>query len=571
MMDLIIKNGVVYDPVMGVEGEVMDIGVKNGKIVDASEVDESKAKVIDARGKLVVAGGIDVHSHIAGPKTNAGRLIVPEDHYRSNIPCKLPYRRSQTGVAVPNVFRIGYAYAEMGFTTVAEPASPPLETRHTHEELNAIPIIDKMAYILVDSNWIALDYIEEGAVDKLAAYLAWILKSVKGYAIKIVDPGSDVGWLYGKLSLDLDEQVPGYNITPREIIIRIGEACEKLNLPHQIHVHCNKLGYPGNYEITIETMKDAGKYALRDRPPLHITHVQFTGYKGDCWSELESGAEDIAKELNRNKNVTLDLGQLIHGYRAVTMTGDAPFEYVLYHLTKGKWGGVDIEAEGSAGIVPYLFKKKNYVNTIQWAIGLEVALLAKDVWRVFLTTDHPNAGPLTAYPKVMAWLMSRKAREEYMREVNQRALSKCVLPSIDREYTLNEIIIMTRASPAKLLGLEGVKGTLKPGADADIAIYDLDPRETDFSREYKIVEKAFRRAYCVIKDGEIVVMNGEVVKTTYGKTYYVDPVVPKDLAESVEREVKEKFRRYYSIAIKNYIVGENELRKPARLEVKPKL
>ncbi len=566
-MEILIRNGVVYDPLNNVKGEVMDIGVKNGKIVDASEIDATRAKVINASGKLVVPGGIDVHSHIAGPKVNTGRLIVPEDHYKTNIPARLPTRRAQTGLAVPNVFKIGYGYAEMGFTFVAEPASPPLKTRHTHEELNAIPMIDKLTFILVDSNWIALDYIDKGEIDKLAVYLAWLLKATKGYALKLVDSGSDVGWLYGRMSLDLDEQVPGYNLTPRDIIVSIGEAAEKLNLPHQIHVHCNKLGYPGNYKITTETMKMAGKYATGKRPSMHITHVQFTGYAGDCWSELRSGAEDIAKELNKNPNVTLDLGQLILGYTAVTMTGDAPFEYVLYHLTKGKWAAADVEAEGSSGIVPYTFKKKNFVNTIQWAIGLEVALMAKDVWRVFLTTDHPNAGPFTAYPEVMVWLMSKKAREEYMKEVNQRALSKCALPSLDREYTLEEIMVMTRASPAKLLGIEKFKGHLGVGADADIAIYNIDPREIDPSRDYERVKKALRRAAYTIKSGEIVVANGKVVKTVYGSTYYVEPKVPEDLEKQVEAEVREKFRNYYSVAIDNYIISESELKKPAPITV----
>jgi formylmethanofuran dehydrogenase subunit A len=51
-----------------------------------------------------------------------------------------------------------------------------------------------------------------------------------------------------------------------------------------------------------------------------------------------------------------------------------------------------------AGIVPYKYKKRSYVNTIQWAIGLEVALLTGDPWRVIPTTDHPNAGPFKDYP-----------------------------------------------------------------------------------------------------------------------------------------------------------------------------
>lgn len=570
-MEILIKNGYVYDPINNIKGEVMDIGVKNSKIVDPSEIDLKKAKVIDAKGMVVMAGGIDVHSHIAGPKVATGRLIKPEDHYLTNIPNKLPIKRAQTGLAVPNVFKFGYAYAEMGFTTVAEPATPPLKTRHTHEEMDAIPIIDKMAFVLVDSNWLALDYIEKGDVEKLAAYFAWLLEATKCYALKLVDPGSDVGWLYGLPGLNLDDIVPGYTVTPRDIISMVGKAAELLNLPHQIHVHCNRLGYPGNYIVTIETMKLTGKYAMLPRPAMHICHVQFTGYMGDTWMDLRSGGEEIAKELNRNDKVTLDLGQVVPGFSALTMTADAPFEYILYHLTKGKWCFADVECETASGIVPYKYKHKNYVNTVQWVIGLEIVLLARDLWRVFITTDHPNAGPFTSYPKIFSWLVSKKAREEIMSKLSQRALNRSALPALDREIDIYEIAILTRAAPAKLLGLDKWKGHLGVGAQADIAIYDIDPVKIDISKDYEKFVNAFRRAKYTIKDGEIVVKDGEVVKSLYGSTYYVKPVVNDELYRTVVDEVKSKFKEYYSVTYNNFIIKGTELRKPVEIKVNSKL
>ena len=571
MTQILIKNGYVYDPLNNVKGDVMDIGVKNGKIVDPSEIDPRQAIVIDAKGKIVMPGGIDIHSHIAGPKVNTGRLIRPEDHYLTNISHRLPERRAQTGRTVPNVFKIGYGYAEMGYTFVAEPASPPLKTRHTHEELNAIPMIDKLTYIIVDSYWIVLDLIQEGDKDRLAAFLGWLLYTTKGYALKLVDPCSDVAWILGKKGLDLNEQVPGYNITPRDVIKAVGEASQILNLPHPIHVHCNKLGHPGNYAITINTMDLAKDFAKKEEVSMHITHVQFTGYKGDSWTTLESGGEDIAKTLNKTIYVSLDMGQIIPGAPATTMTGDAPFEYILYHLTRWKWCFADVEAEGAAGIVPYKYRKKNYVNTIQWAIGLEVMLLAKNLWRVYLTTDHPNGGPFTEYPKVISWLVSKKAREDMMKEMSQRALKKTALPAIDRELTLYDIAIITRASPAKLLGIEKEKGHLGIGADADIAIYDLDPTKADISKDYEKVIRAFRRAYYTIKDGEIIVKEGEIVKTVYGKTYYVNPEIPEDLRKDIEKYTKEKFKQYYSVSLDRYIIDVSELKKPKEIKVKTML
>lgn len=572
MSEILIRNGFVYDPLNGINGDVLDIAVKNGKIVDPSSIDQGKALVIDARGKVVMPGGIDIHSHIAGSKVNIGRLMRPEDHYLTNKPHKLPYRRAETGLTVPNVFRIGYDYARMGYTFVVEPATPPIKTRHTHEELDDIPIIDKAAFVLVDSNWLALDLVADGLRELLAAYLAWILSATKTYALKLVDPGSDVTWILTGRGIDIDDQIPSFNITPRDIIKDMGNAAQLLNLPHKLHIHCNRLGYPGNYLTTLKTIditKDISR--ISETPALHITHVQFTGYKGDSWSSLESGGEDIARTLRNNKYVTLDLGQVILGRPATTMTADAPFEYVLYHLTRWKWASADTEVESAAGIVPYHYKKRSYVNTVQWVIGLEIALLTRDPWRVIPTTDHPNAGLFKDYPIMLSWLISKKAREELMKHVNQRALRKAVLPSIDTEFSLYDIAIMTRAAPAKLLGLDKFKGHLGIGADADIAIYDVNPRELDLSRDYESFVKAFKRAWIVVKDGEVVVRDGEVVKTIYGKTYYVEPTIPIELKKELDIFLAKKFKEYYSVTQDSFCIREHELRNPVRIPIETRI
>ena len=190
-------------------------------------------------------------------------------------------------------------------------------------------------------------------------------------------------------------------------------------------------------------------------------------------------------------------------------------------MARWKWAGAEVEGEAAAGIVPFKYKKKSLVNAIQWCIGLEVALLVKDPWRVVLTTDHPNGAPFTRYPKIIGLLMSKKFREEAMQKLSKAALKRVALPAVDREYTLYEIAIVTRAGPAKLLGIEEFKGHLGVGADADVAIYDIDPTQVDFSKDYQRVVQAFKRAAYTIKGGEIVVKDGEIVKEVFGDTLYL--------------------------------------------------
>ncbi|MEM3627406.1 MAG: amidohydrolase family protein, partial [Candidatus Bathyarchaeia archaeon] len=208
--------------------------------------------------------------------------------------------------------------------------------------------------------------------------------------------------------------------------------------------------------------------------------------------------------------------------------------------------------------------RKSYVHAIQWSIGLELALLIKDPWKIFLTTDHPNGGPFTSYPRIIAWLMSRKAREATLRRINPRARSRSLLPSIDRELSFYEIAVMTRAGQAKALGLKG-KGHLGVGADADIAIYNVNPEKTDSSRKYKAVRRAFKRAAYTIKGGKIVAKNGEIVKHVDGATMWLDV---HTLPAKISDEMRRRFKEYWTVEYENYPVTEHYLKisQPIKVE-----
>ncbi len=554
--DIIIKNGTVFDPVNRIDGEVMDIAVSNGKIVE--RVNESSAIVIDASGKVVLAGGVDIHSHIAGPKVNMGRILRPEDHYR-NLKPKTAVKRSGVGTSCPSTFTTGYDYSEMGYTTVFEPANPPLKMLHVIDELNDTPMLDKACYPLFGNNWHVMEYLKNNQHDELAAYVAWMLKSVKGYAVKLVNPGGVENWKWGGETTPLDEPVKHFDVTPRQIIQGMCNAVKRLNLPHQMHIHANMLGTPGNYETALETLDSVRQIAGANdgKPVIHLTHVQFNIYGGTNWMNLSSGAEHLAKYINNHNHASIDIGQIVFS-DTTTMTADGPFEFKLQGMTGARWINGDIEAETGCGIVPIHYKKSNYVHAIMWITGLEASLMIDDPWKVCMTTDHPNGGYFTTYPRVMAWLMSKKARQKITNKVNKRARSKTALESLDREYTFSEVLISTRAGTARLLGLKN-KGHLGVGADADIAIHDLDFRKIDPSTTPRKFRKAMQKAVYTIKDGEIVVKDGEVVKSVPGRIYWADAKVSDDLARTVETDLRQKFQDYYTVQMNNYIIAEKHI------------
>ncbi|MEM4311787.1 MAG: formylmethanofuran dehydrogenase subunit A [Nitrososphaerales archaeon] len=568
-MELIIKNGIVYDPLNGVKGEAMDIYVKDGKIVE--KADGSKAQVIDATNMLVLPGGVDMHTHFAGPKVNLARMLRPEDHYK-DPQRKRGVRRCGTGYSIPSVFTTGYWYAEMGFTLAFEAANPPLKMMHVQDELNDTPLIDKGAYPVFGNNWYVMESLSKGKIEECAAYIAWVLSAIKGYAIKVVDPGSVEEWKWGKGQIgDMDKQVENFGITPKEIVRGLAKVAKLLNLPHHLHIHTNMLGNPGNSEVTLETMKAVKDLVTNGELLIHMAHLQFHSYGGKekDWNSFRSGSEEIMKYINKNPYVSFDMGQIAFT-DTTTMTADGPFEYNLYEITKNKWMNADIEFETGSGIVPIEYKRDNFVHSIMWAVGLELALLSKDLWRVALSTDHPNGAPLTFYPRVISWLMSKKARERVLKLIPSSARSKTLLGSIDREFNFEEIAIITRASPAKLLGLKE-KGHLGIGADADIAIYDINPKALDPERDYRKIRKAFRFAKYTIKDGKIVYKDNEIIEHFIAKTYWVNPHIREDLYNYINSELERNFDKYYTVKISNYKIPEGYLVKSKRIDIITKL
>ena len=561
MTQLIVRNGFVYDPLNRIDGEKMDLAIIDGKVVE--KVDEKKANMIDASGMIVMPGGVDIHCHVAGAEVNTGRLLRPEDHFR-DVEAKTTITRSGVGYSIPSTFTTGYRYAKMGYTTIMNPSMPPLEARHTHEELDDTPMVDKASYPLLGDWWFVLEYLRDGMIKECAAHVAWIMVATKGYAIKIVNPGGLEAWGFGQNVRNVDDPVPRFNITPKEIIRGLCKVNKLLHMPHTIHVHTNNLGKAGNYATALDTMKCVENLALEDKPVIHITHCQFSAFKGSNWRTLTSGAEEIAKYVNHHRHVTLDLGQVVFT-DTTTMTADGPFQYGLYQLTSNKWVNHDVETETSSGIVPFRYRRKSYVHSIQWSIGLELALLVEDPWRIYLTTDHPNAAPFTTYPRIISWLMSRNARDITMKRISKRARHKSLLPSIKREYSFYEIAIVTRAGQAKSLNLTQ-KGHLGIGADADIAIYNINPELVDPSRKYKAVRKAFENTAYTIKNGEIVAKDGKIAKSVRGKTFWVNPQLssPTEVADDMKR----RFREYWTVEYENYSIPESFLTASAPTFVK---
>ena len=206
MSRLRIVGGTVHDPANGVDGEVRDICIEDGRIV--ADV-PAGTPTLDARGMVVMPGGVDIHCHVASSSCNHARRLLPEEHAANPAPAPAldggePPARSGTGGTVPSTFTTGYRYAGLGYTTVFDAAVAPLTARHSHAEFDDTPIVDGGFFVLLGNDEYLLRQIDAGERDRARDYAAWLLGATGGYAIKIVNPGGVEAWKSGQRNVSGD-------------------------------------------------------------------------------------------------------------------------------------------------------------------------------------------------------------------------------------------------------------------------------------------------------------------------------------------------------------------------------
>ena len=494
-----LHGGHVVDPATGTD-KVADVWFENGRITtpDGRPAD----KDIDVSGHVVMAGAIDIHSHIAGGNVNTARLLLPELH--RSIRGRLDGTPLST--AKWSTYETGRLYAQMGFTTVVEPAMAPHHALQTHYELAETPLLDTGALTVLGNDDYLLRMMRDGASQTaIEDYVALTVDQTRSLGLKCINPGGCEGFKENMRVFGLDDEVPFYGVTSRQIFQTLQRATQKLGIHHPLHLHMNNLGIAGNIDTALATI-DAAQGL-----PLHLAHVQFYAYGKEGKNGFSSAAAAFAEKINANKNVTVDIGAVMFS-QTVTISSDVLKQFNSLSGGMPKKGAIfDGDANGG-GIVPYAYKVSNFYNAVQWIAGLELFLLVKDPAQVFFTTDHPNGGPFTSYPELFALLMSADIRAQWMSRLPAEALEGALLPTLTREYTLQEIAVMSRSGAAKLFGFTD-RGSLAPGSVADIAVY----------KDQRDKAGMFRNASLVFKDGAQIVDKGEVSHYVKGKTLRTRP------------------------------------------------
>ena len=543
-------GGKTIDPTRSMAPITEDLWI-DGDRISAPPADGRPADLEqDVSGHVLMAGAIDIHTHIAGGKVNLGRLLSARDHREHVEGAAAAGLRGGSGLTTPSTFTTGYRYAAMGYTAAFEPAMVASNARAAQIEMTDVPILDKGAYVMLGNDEFLLQRLASGAAQtEINDYVAWMIGATAARAVKVVNAGGISAFKFNARSLGIDEPGPRHGVTPRTILRTLARAIHELGVPHPLHVHCNNLGVPGNIDTTLATIDAVEGY------PLHLTHAQFHSYGTEGKRHFSSAAPRLAEAVNSNRNVSLDVGQIVFG-DTMTESGDTQAQFRnRRHAMPEKWISMDIECDGGCGLVPFRYRDRNFVNALQWAIGLELFLLVKDPWRIFLTTDHPNGGPFTSYPQIARLLMDRGYREECLVAVNAAARKASVLGGLEREYSLSEIAVMTRAGPARSLGL-GDHGRLSAGAFADVVVY----------RQGSDTEAMLREPVSVFKRGTEVARAGKILTSVAGATQVVRPGYDRQ----VEKRLQRFFDDHMSLAFDHFPLSADEIAEAGgRVEEQP--
>jgi len=529
-----LSGGFICDPTQGsFPNEPQDLFCGDDGIISSPPPGTHVDSEYKLTNHVVMAGGIDLHTHIGGGKVNLARLLLPELYRRP-----LSYERESSQDAnglrdcsrpltgpVPGTWETGRRYLEMGYTACFEPAVLPANARQAHLEMEDTPYLDTGGYLMLGNEELLLQWIHEGVPQaQITDYVGWMLKAHRCIAVKVVNAGGISAFKFNQRELDVDSEHARYKITPRAILSTLSQAVEDLGLAHPLHVHCSNLGVPGNIDSTMATIQ-----AVEGRR-LHVTHAQFHCYGKSGPHGFSSEASTLATCVNTNPQLTIDVGQVLFG-QTVTISGDTMHQFENRSFARPrKVIFQDLECQAGCGVVPFRYRQSQYVHGLQWAIGLELFLLIENPWQVYLTTDHPNGAPFCAYPHLIRLLMDYEFRMSIFEQLHSDVRATSRLPSLKRQYTLDEIVVMTRSGPARALGLEQL-GHLRPGASGDIVVYRQDSNPTTM----------FSRPEMVFRNGILVYRQGEFLGVSRKKTYVAAPHFDR----AIERHLRESWNQFY--------------------------
>ena len=539
MEKLIIKNGLIYDPINSIEGEKKDILIEKGIIVEKF-TNEKNVQEIDANGKTVIPSALDIHSHVASQQVNWARLLGMKNKSFMEI---------WKGLTLKN---IAIDYISNGYTFILEANVFPSIAKQTLFNFMQIPVIDKGMLLNVSNLWALELEFQRAKIEDMAIFLSDLLSKTYGFGFKVYNPFESEAWNFKELRDDITSSGRLYNFNALDVYESITKAVEYLGLPHSTHCHIEgyetEIGEKNLFTI-LERIKSLD---LKPNPKVgldikreqifHIAHANAYTQDGNN--------EKLIKFLSENQTFDIDLGFI--GFDEINPLITSDRRLINSRLTPDllenpyKLISSAIESEGDSFVSMRNFKKENYNDCILWASALDLALNIRNKFQISFSLNYPNYSSINNIPEIATWLASKNARANFMKDMNKEFLKNNKLQNSDKCLTFNELVILTRASPAKSLGLGSIKGNLGVGADADINILDIDIRDINLEKDFETLKTAFSNIEYVVKAGKIIKKEENIDLESNGLIFWTEGKIEKNKAKKLILSKKEDFYRKYS-------------------------
>lgn len=402
-MKTLIQNGTIVTAGETFEGDILI----DGEIIAAigRDLPRDGAEVIDARGKHVLPGGIDVHVHLALP---FGGTVSSDDFYTG-------HRAAAFGGTTT---AIDFAMQAVGGTL-----SQALDTWHAKSDDKACIDFGYHAGItdLTDHVMEEIAELPRHGVASIKLFMAYkgVFQVDDATLFRAMERARDVGLL---------TMVHAENGDAIDILVR--QAIEAGNLEPRYHA----LTRPA--ELEGEATGRAVAMAEVLDAPLYIVHL-----------------------TNEHSLVRVQEARM----RGSRVHAETCVQYLFF--TKDDLARPDFEGAKWVCTPPFRTQKDRELlwNALR---DDDLSIVSTDHCPFFFETQKTLGRE--RFDKIPNGI---PAIEERLKVLHEFGVNR-------NRFDLNRFVALTSTNPAKLFGLEGRKGSIAPGYDADIAIWDMNREQT---------------------------------------------------------------------------------------------
>ncbi|MFX0098901.1 MAG: hypothetical protein ACFFCS_04920 [Candidatus Hodarchaeota archaeon] len=516
-LPLLLKNGHVLDPQNGVILEREDIVIDDGIITNLDQEIPGKIQEINLDKRIVVPGGI--YSSFRAPLYHQDAIdTIPTQDMAKML-------------------------LQSGFTTVVVEGYTPFTALDNHWFLKKMPWINKVPVVDVANFQFMLNFLKNGIMNYARETMSILLEKFGGYGISCLVPGVASRWKQETLSAEyLHENIPFIRIPPEKLILELVKVQTKNVLKPGLFLELGIEGIPSAYHSFEDIIGKINELC-----------------EGNANSYANSIILKQISSLSHHSSLT-GLFTLLEKTPFISGMVDLPaidndIHYINFHPSPLQ--DVDdlsirgtIEGEIHHAYYAVRNQAKKELLHRYWLSGQDFIIHLPDSMKHrFAFSIMPMVlekriclnGPICS-------LLSSEFRLNHAKiNGGEDLLSRARDTLHDEVLSLERFVNITRAVPAKFLGLEHYMGGLKNGQLGDAIILDFAPEDWEGIRaEPKAVVKKILDPFMIVKKGDIVYKNGEFTSPYQGITFTRTIPPNTSIHETVIGNLEKQFLKFYS-------------------------